>query len=89
MYIGEFASSYIRVWFFPVGSGGKAKRRAWLMNLFQRSAVPKSLSTTAGSIDTSTLGTPVAEYDASACDLASYFGRKFIFSFGYYFKCLV
>ena len=38
--------------------------------------MPSGFSVSAGSIDTSTLGTPVAEYDASSCDIGSYFGRK-------------
>jgi hypothetical protein len=46
----------------------------------KRSAVPSRLSSEAKSLDTSTFGTPVAEYDSSACDIASYFGRGYTLS---------
>nr|XP_031860784.1 uncharacterized protein CI109_003828 [Kwoniella shandongensis]KAA5527856.1 hypothetical protein CI109_003828 [Kwoniella shandongensis] len=47
--------------------------RMWFLT---RSAVPSSLSVSASSIDTSTLGTPVAEYSSSSCDIANLFGPQ-------------
>lgn len=42
----------------------------------QRSFVPSSLTVDSSSIDTGSLGTPVAEYDSTTCDLSSKFGRE-------------
>ncbi|KAL7419058.1 hypothetical protein Q5752_005894 [Cryptotrichosporon argae] len=47
--------------------------RIWF---YTRSAVPPAISQTADSIDTSTLGTPIAEYDTTTCDIDSYFGKQ-------------
>ncbi|OCF44784.1 endo-1,3(4)-beta-glucanase [Kwoniella heveanensis CBS 569] len=44
--------------------------RIWFI---ARSAVPSSLTLTAENIDTSTLGTPVAEYSSSTCDIEKLF----------------
>lgn len=42
----------------------------------QRSNVPSAVTRDANSIDTSTLGTPDAEYLSSGCDIDSNFTRK-------------
>ncbi|KAK8847650.1 hypothetical protein IAR55_005509 [Kwoniella newhampshirensis] len=47
--------------------------RIWFMT---RSSVPSSLSVSADSIDTTTLGTPVAEYSSSTCDIQNLFGPQ-------------
>ncbi|WVQ98328.1 hypothetical protein IAU59_005451 [Kwoniella sp. CBS 9459] len=44
--------------------------RIWFIT---RSAVPSSLTLTSETIDTSTLGTPVAEYSSSTCDIEKLF----------------
>ncbi|RSH92423.1 hypothetical protein EHS25_008838 [Saitozyma podzolica] len=44
--------------------------KVWFLT---RSAVPSSLTSSSSSLDTSTLGTPMAEYDSSGCDISQYF----------------
>ncbi|AAW46063.1 hypothetical protein CNBJ0500 [Cryptococcus deneoformans B-3501A] len=47
--------------------------RVWFMT---RSAIPTAIQVNATQIDTSTLGTPVAEYPSSSCDIANLFGPQ-------------
>ncbi|WVO18318.1 hypothetical protein L204_106033 [Cryptococcus depauperatus] len=47
--------------------------RVWFLT---RSSVPDSLKREASSLDTSTLGTPVAVYSSSSCDVESLFGPQ-------------
>lgn len=42
----------------------------------RRSDIPTSLSSTASSIDTSALGTPVASYSSSSCDISKFFASQ-------------
>ncbi|KAL0240401.1 hypothetical protein I308_106653 [Cryptococcus tetragattii IND107] len=47
--------------------------RVWFLT---RNAVPSSLSVSASSIDTSTLGEPVAQYSSDTCDVQNLFGPQ-------------
>jgi len=47
--------------------------RMWF---WTRSDIPSNLSVGASTVDTSTFGTPVAQYDASTCNFAQYFGPQ-------------
>ncbi|OWT36813.1 hypothetical protein C362_05550 [Cryptococcus neoformans Bt1] len=47
--------------------------RIWFMT---RSAIPDAIQVNATQIDTSSLGTPVAEYPSTSCDIASLFGPQ-------------
>ncbi|ORX35900.1 concanavalin A-like lectin/glucanase domain-containing protein [Kockovaella imperatae] len=58
VYVAEFATDGIRIWFFT------------------RSSVPSSFGVSSKSIDTSSLGTPAAEYLSSSCNITEYFSSQ-------------
>jgi hypothetical protein len=86
VYVCEFASDGIKIWFFavcPLSSASslpslsvKGHLRYVCIEMLanvQRSDVPTSVTRDASSIDTSSLGTPDAEYLSSGCDIDSAF----------------
>jgi len=93
VYVCEFASDGIRIWFFavcPIQSSSSSSllyshcRAIFpLMEILangQRSDVPTPVTRDASSIDTSSLGTPDAEYLSSGCDIDTAFTGKCPFS---------
>lgn len=74
VFVAEWATDGIRVWFLTV------RHPLYFMHpelmRLQRDAVPDSLGVSASSIDTSTLGEPVALYSSETCDVQNLFGRK-------------
>ena len=61
-YVVERSSTYIKVWFWPRGA----------------SNVPAAVRKGEGKADTSTFGTPFANFVNSSCDIASHFGSHHI-----------
>jgi hypothetical protein len=50
-----------------------AARRIWFFN---RTSIPSSLSKSATSLDTSTLGLPVANFTSPGCDVPKFFSPQ-------------
>ncbi|TFY54028.1 hypothetical protein EVG20_g9874 [Dentipellis fragilis] len=68
----EFAEKGISIWFFSVRAA-EVPRTA---GHFHRANVPDSLKNNASSLDTSTLGTPVANYPPTSCNIDKFFSAQ-------------
>jgi len=74
VYITELGDDGVKIWFYTVGLTLPLLHGAKLIR--QRSAIPSQVSADATSIDTSALGTPVAYYPNTACNVDKYLGRE-------------
>lgn len=72
VFVTEYATNAINVWFFPVCF--YLLFYLFCQNVYQRASIPSVLTdSSTKTLNTTTLGTPLANYDNTGCDITKFF----------------